>query len=205
MNQLAMVVEFTGLCDFPDVAYIATHLGEFEINPLVHNDEEYGKFLVTESGLFDVDELLLPHINYASFAADKRVGTLVTSGYVEEGFVGAIRPIEEYGQYKGEFAEPLEIDYDCFEKFCLYSPLTANLMVEDVDEGNLYPSDLTQYAEAIAEAIAREECVGEETRGLMHYFDESREVAAKVMSAHPKVAEIMGNCMVFWNVKSVSL
>lgn len=30
MNQLAMVVEFTGLCDFPDVAYIATHLGEFE-------------------------------------------------------------------------------------------------------------------------------------------------------------------------------
>ena len=172
--------------------YIATHLGEFEINPLVHNDEEYGKFLVTESGLFDVDELLLPHINYASFAADKRVGTLVTSGYVEEGFVGAIRPIEEYGQYKGEFAEPLEIDYDCFEKFCLYSPLTANLMVEDVDEGNLYPSDLTQYAEAIAEAIAREECVGEETRGLMHYFDESREVAAKVMSAHPKVAEING-------------
>lgn len=26
----------------------------------------------------------------------------------------------------------------------------------------------------------------------MHYFDESREVAAKVMSAHPKVAEING-------------
>ncbi len=192
MNQLAMVVEFTGFNDFPGVAYIATHLGEFEINPLVHNDEEYGKFLVTESGLFEVDELLLPHINYASFAADKKEGTLAASGYVEGGFVGAIRPIEEYGQYRGEFADPLEIDYDCFEKFCLYSPLTANLMVEGVDEGNLYRSDLTQYAEAIAEAIAREECVGEETRGLMHYFDESREVAAKVMSAHPKVAEING-------------
>ena len=34
--------------------------------------------------------------------------------------------------------------------------------------------------------------MGEEARGLMHYFDESREVAAKVMSAHPKVAEING-------------
>lgn len=65
MNQLAMVAEFTGFNDFTDVAYIATHLGEFEVNPFVHNDEEYGKFLVTESGLFDVDELLLPHINYA--------------------------------------------------------------------------------------------------------------------------------------------
>ena len=192
MNQLAMVVEFTGLNDFTDVAYIAKNLGEFEINPFVHNDEEYGKFLVTESGLFDVDELLLPHINYASFAADKKAGTLVASGYVEGGFVGATRPIEEYGQYQGEFAEPLELDYDCFEKFCLFSPLTANLMVEGMDEGNLYRSDLTQYAEAIAEAIARESCVEEETRGLMHYFDESRELAVKVMSAHPKVAEING-------------
>ena len=192
MNQLAMVAEFTGFNDFSDVAYIATHLGEFEVNPFVHNDEEYGKFLVTESGLFDVDELLLPHINYASFAADKKEGTLAASGYVEGVFVGATRPIEEYGQYKGEFADPLELDYDCFEKFCLFSPLTANLMVEGVDEGNLYRSDLTQYAEVIAEAIAREDCVGEEARGLMHYFDESREVAAKVMSAHPKVAEING-------------
>lgn len=76
MNQLAMVVEFTGLCDFPDVAYIATHLGEFEINPLVHNDEEYGKFLVTESGLFDVDEILLPHINYASLPLIKELELL---------------------------------------------------------------------------------------------------------------------------------
>lgn len=192
MNQLAMVVEFTGLNDFPDVAYIATHLGEFEINPLVHNDEEYGKFLVTESGLFEVDELLLPHINYASFAADKKQGTLAASGYVEGGFVGAIRPIAEYGQYKGEFADPLEIDYDCLEKFCLYSPLTANLMVEGVEEGNLYRSDLTQYAGEIADAIGREECAGEEVRGLMRYFDESREVAAKVLSAYPKVAEING-------------
>lgn len=36
-----------------------------------------------------------------------------------------------------------------------------------MDEGNLYRSDLTQYAEAIAEAIAMEESVGEETRGLI--------------------------------------
>lgn len=192
MNQLAMVVEFTGFNNFADVTYIAKHLGEFEINPFVHNDEEYGKFLVTESGLFEVDELLLPHINYVAFAADKKEGTLVASGYVENGFVGATRPLEEYGQYMGEFADPLEIDYDCFEKFCLYSPLTANLMVDGMDEGNLYRSDLTQYAEEIAEAIEREECVGEEARGLMHYFDESREVAAKVMSAHPKVAEVNG-------------
>lgn len=192
MKQLAMVVEFTGHASFTEVTSLAKNLGEFEINPFVHNDEEYGRYWITQSGLFDVDELLLPHIDYASFAKDKKDGTLVASGYIEEGFVGATRPLSDYQQYNGEFAEPLELDYDCFEEFCLFSPLIANLMVEGDDAGNLYGSDLTQYKEAITEAIEKEECVGEEVRGLMHYFDKSREVAAKVLSAQPKVTEING-------------
>lgn len=127
MKQLAMVVEFTGFSSPTEVTSLAKLLGEFEVNPFVHNDEEYGKYMVEESGLFDVDELLLPHINYASFAADKRQGTLVTSGYVEDGFVGATRELSEYQQYNGEFADPLEIDESCYETFQLYSPLTAGL------------------------------------------------------------------------------
>ena len=192
MNQLAMVVEFTGLHDFTDVTYIAKHLGEFEVNPFVHNDEEYGKFLVTESGLFDVNELLLPHIDYVGLARDKRQGTLKDSGYVEGGFVGATRPLEEYGQYRGEFADPLEFDEDCFQTFRLFSPLTGQLYVEGENAGNLYRSDLTPYEEEIMEAVRKEEGIGEEARGLMHYFDGSREVAAKVMCATPAVFEING-------------
>lgn len=187
MKQLAMVVEFTGFSSHTEVTSLAKLLGEFEVNPFIHNDEEYGKYMVEESGLFDVDELLLPHINYASFAADKRQGTLVTSGYVEDGFVGATRELSEYQQYNGEFADPLEIDESCYETFRLYSPLTAGFYEEGFEQGKLYRSDLTPYAEEIAEAIEKEYCVGEEPRGLMHYFDRSPAVAAKVMSAHPKV------------------
>lgn len=192
LKQLAAAVQFTGLINFSDVAYIATHLNEFEINPTVHNDEEYGKYLITESGLFEVDELLLPHINYAAFGADKKAGTFEVSGYVDDGFVGVTRPIEEYSQYKGEFADPLEITEEGLEKFCLFSPLIANLNMRGIAEGELYGSDLVQYLEIIEEAIEREECEGEEVRGLMHYFDESKEVAAKVVSAHPKVADVDG-------------
>ena len=192
LKQLAAAVQFTGLINFSNVAYIATHLNEFEINPTVHNDEEYGKYLITESGLFEVDELLLPHINYAAFGADKKAGTFEVSGYVDDGFVGVTRPIEEYSQYKGEFADPLEITEESLEKFCLFSPLIANLNMRGIAEGELYGSDLVQYLEIIEEAIEREKCEGEEARGLMHYFDESREVAAKVVSAHPKVADVDG-------------
>ena len=192
LKQLATAVQFTGLINFSNVAYIATHLNEFEINPTVHNDEEYGKYLITESGLFEVDELLLPHINYAAFGADKKAGTFEVSGYVDDRFVGVTRPIEEYSQYKGEFADPLEITEEGLEKFCLFSPLIANLNMRGIAEGELYGSDLVQYLEIIEEAIERENCEGEEARGLMHYFDESREVAAKVVSAHPKVADVDG-------------
>ena len=151
LKQLATAVQFTGLINFSNVAYIATHLNEFEINPTVHNDEEYGKYLITESGLFEVDELLLPHINYAAFGADKKAGTFEVSGYVDDGFVGVTRPIEEYSQYKGEFADPLEITEEGLEKFCLFSPLIANLNMRGIAEGELYGSDLVQYLEIIEE------------------------------------------------------
>jgi len=106
--------------------------------------------------------------------------------------VGATRELSEYQQYNGEFADPLEIDESCYETFQLYSPLTAGLYEEGFEQGKLYRSDLTPYAEEIAETIEKEYCVGEEPRGLMHYFDRSPAVAAKVMSAQPKVEIVDG-------------
>ena len=41
MKQLAMVVEFTGFSSHTEVTSLAKLLGEFEVNPFVHNDEEY--------------------------------------------------------------------------------------------------------------------------------------------------------------------
>lgn len=192
MKQLSMAVEFVGVKDFTDMTYIARTLSEFEIHPGIHSDEEYGKYLVSDEGLFDVDDLLLPHIDYAGLVRDKRQGTLTDSGYVSEGFVGANRDIHEYMEYEGEFADPLEIDEDCFQTFRLFSPLTGQLYVDGEDAGNLYRSDLTPYEEEIMEAIRNEECIGEEARGLMHYFDESREVAGKVLRATPAVQVLNG-------------
>ena len=51
MKQLAMVVEFAGFSSPTEVTRLAKLLGEFEVNPFVHNDEEYGKYMVEESGL----------------------------------------------------------------------------------------------------------------------------------------------------------
>lgn len=108
MDRLAMAAGFVGTSEFTDITYIAKHLDEFEIHPQIHTDKEYGEFLVKEAGMFEVDELLLPHIDYAGVARDKRQATMADSGFIPEGFVGTQRAIHEYQEYQGEFADLLE-------------------------------------------------------------------------------------------------
>lgn len=67
------------------------------------------------------------------------------------------------------------------------------MMYQDGEEQEtLYRSELADYEEQIQKAILKERHVEEEPRGLMHYFDGNRQVAAKVISAFPKVQNIRG-------------
>ena len=186
MDRLAMAAGFVGTSEFTDITYIAKHLDEFEIHPQIHTDKEYGEFLVKEAGMFEVDELLLPHIDYAGVARDKRQATMA------EGFVGTQRAIHEYQEYQGEFADLLEKNGIPCETFCLYSSLAGMMYQDGEEQETLYRSELADYEEQIQKAILKERHVEEEPRGLMHYFDGNRQVAAKVISAFPRVQNIRG-------------
>lgn len=192
MDRLAMAAGFVGTSEFTDITYIAKHLDEFEIHPQIHTDKEYGEFLVKEAGMFEIDELLLPHIDYAGVARDKRQATMADSGFIPEGFVGTQREIHEYQEYQGEFADPLEKSGIPCETFCLYSSLAGMMYPGGEEQETLYRSELADYEEEIKKAILKERHVEEEPRGLMHYFDGNRQVAAKVISAFPKVQNIRG-------------
>ena len=192
MDRLAMAAGFVGTSEFTDITYIAKHLDEFEIHPQIHTDKEYGEFLVKEAGMFEVDELLLPHIDYAGVARDKRQAAMTDSGFISEGFVGTQRAIHEYQEYQGEFADPLEKNGIPCETFCLYNSLIGMMYQNGEEQETLYRSELADYEEQIQKAILKERHVEEEPRGLMHYFDGNRQVAAKVISAFPKVQNIRG-------------
>lgn len=189
MDRLAMAAGFVGTGEFTDITYIAKHLDEFEIHPQIHTDKEYGEFLVKEAGMFEIDELLLPHIDYAGVARDKRQATMADSGFIPEGFVGTQREIHEY---QGEFADPLEKSGIPCETFCLYSSLAGMMYPGGEEQETLYRSELADYEEQIQKAILKAKHVEAEPRGLMHYFDGNRQVAAKVISAFPKVQNIRG-------------
>ena len=192
MDRLAMAARFVGTSKFTDITYIAKHLDEFEIHPQIHTDKEYGEFLVKEAGMFEVDELLLPHIDYAGVARDKRQATMADSGFIPEGFVGTQRAIHEYQEYQGEFADLLEKNGIPCETFCLYSSLAGMMYQDGEEQETLYRSELADYEEQIQKAILKERHVEEEPRGLMHYFDGNRQMVAKVISAFPRVQNIRG-------------
>ena len=192
MDRLAMAAGFVGTGEFTDITYIAKHLDEFEIHPQIHTDKEYGEFLVKEAGMFEIDELLLPHIDYAGVARDKRQATMADSGFIPEGFVGTQREIHEYQEYQGEFADPLEKSGIPCETFCLYSSLAGMMYPGGEGQETLYRSELADYEEQIQKAILKAKHVEAEPRGLMHYFDGNRQVAAKVISAFPRVQNIRG-------------
>lgn len=193
MDRLSLAVAFIGTEDYSDRVYIAKNLDDFEIVPNVHNDEEYGRFVVVESGLFDVDELIQPHIDYAAFAKDKRSAMFADSEYVDGGFIGTPKSWLEYlDQYHGEYRNPLEFSLDDCETFYLYSPLHGTLTSGgeySEQEDDLYRYDLTPFEPDITEAIEKYDCIGEEPRGLMHYFSGSLSVADKVVTAKPMVME----------------
>lgn len=192
MDRLAMAAGFVGTSEFTDITYIAKNLDEFEIHPQIHTDKEYGEFLVKEAGIFEIDELLQPYIDYAGVARDKRQAAMTDSGFIPEGFVGTQRAIHEYQEYQGEFADPLEKNGIPCETFCLYNSLIGMMYQNGEEQETLYRSELADYEEQIQKAILKERHVEEEPRGLMHYFDGNRQVAAKVISAFPKVQNIRG-------------
>ena len=192
MDQLAMAAGFVGTSEFTDITYIAKNLDEFEIHPQIHTDKEYGEFLVKEAGIFEIDELLLPYIDYAGVARDKRQAAMADSGFIPEGFVGTQRAIHEYQEYQGEFADPLEKSGIPCETFCLYSSLAGMMYPGGEEQETLYRSELADYEEQIQKAILKAKHVEAEPRGLMHYFDGNRQMVAKVISAFPRVQNIRG-------------
>lgn len=190
-KNLSMVAEYAGIDKVTDLTYIAMKLNDFEVIPEISNDKEYGKYLVVDSGLFNVDDLILPHIDYAAFAMEKRMSTFESSGYVRGGFVGASKDIQMYLKYTGAFADLLEFDEKYYRDFFLYSPLTAVLYIDDCEEENLYGSELIQYQSEIEKAIANY-CFDDSIRGLMFYYARNQELAEKVITANPAVREIGG-------------
>lgn len=92
------------------VRQLAENLELFDFAPGVHTPEEYGKYMIQDSGHFDYDENLEPFYDYA--------------GYGEQ------RLAEEYGEFS-------EHGYTAYKGFVSLEELMAGVQSEGFQMGGL--------------------------------------------------------------------
>ena len=84
-EKLAAVIAWAKPTGARQVANLAESLELFDFAPKVRNAEEYGKYMIQESGHFEFDENLEDYYNYEAYGRDQMAsesGTFTHRGYV---------------------------------------------------------------------------------------------------------------------------
>ncbi|WMI82400.1 antirestriction protein ArdA [Anaerotignum sp. MB30-C6] len=184
-----------------DLKALLDSMYEFELLPNIHNAEEYGKYIICDSGHFEYDENIEAYIDFKAYGQQKIAnenGTFSDKGYIL------------YHGYNGELAQVLwehlgiGIPKQDFQELKLYMPLRGSTYYDENDYGDLCqvdykidvcPDELAEYKDEILQAIERNALPEETKRGLMRYYCDQDSVNAKVNKYDFSVEEVNGQLM----------
>lgn len=179
---------------------------EFEIFRGIHSAEDYGRYMIIDSGHFEYDENLEEYIDFEKYG-NHRVkwenGAFTDQGYIL------------YQGYNMELAEMLseigiELEPQETQPLKLYMPIRATTYYDENEYGDLYqvdfeieiyPEELAEYEEEILEAIKNNSLPEEKERGLMKYYGEQDSVNAKVKHYDFSVENVNGKLMGIVNLE----
>ncbi|MCQ4935962.1 antirestriction protein ArdA [Anaerotignum propionicum] len=195
------LMEFVQSDNQKDLKTLLDSMYEFELFPNIHTAEEYGKYIICESGHFDYDENLEEYIDFERYGKQKIASE--NGAFTEKGYV-------LYHGYNGELAQVLwehfgiEIPKQDFQELKLYMPLCGTTYYDENDYGDLYqvdyridvcPDELAEYKDEILQAIERNALPEETKRGLMRCYCDQDSVNAKVKRYDFSVEEVNGQLM----------
>jgi hypothetical protein len=198
LSELAAFVKITKA---EELKTLAGCMYEFESFPDIHTPEQYGRYMICESGRFEYDENLENYIDFKSYGQDKisrETGAFTSKGYLlYHGYDLEMQGIlnKNIGLKIKELHEPQELK--------LYMPLRAVTYQDENDYGDLYQVDyeidvyseeLSSYEDEIRTAIINHR-LDDEKRGMMDYYDEPDTVNAKVQKYLFDVEVIDGELM----------
>ncbi|WMJ77050.1 MULTISPECIES: antirestriction protein ArdA [unclassified Sedimentibacter] len=198
LSELAAFVKIT---KGEELKTLAGCMYEFESFPDIHTLEQYGRYMICESGRFEYDKNLEDYIDFKSYGQDKisrETGAFTSKGYLlYHGYDLEMQGIlnKNIGLKIKELHEPQELK--------LYMPLRAVTYQDENDYGDLYQVDyeidvyseeLSSYEDEIRTAIINHR-LDDEKRGMMDYYDQPDTVNAKVQKYLFDVEVIDGELM----------
>lgn len=202
LRALSDLAAFAKIESREQLSRLMNCMHEFETFPGIHSAEEYGKYMICESGHFEYDENLEGYIDFAAYGRDKigrETGVFTDKGYLlYHGYNQEMQPIlgKTIGLQVKEIPEPQELK--------LYMPLKAMTYHDENDYGDLYqadfeievyPDELASYKDEIRCAMEKRMFDGEAERGLMKYYSHADTVNAKVRKYVFDVEEVGGKLM----------
>ena len=110
IKKLGAVVEYAKPETAAQVRQLAENLEQFDYAPGVQNVEEYGRYMIQESGRFEYDENLRDFYDYARYGLERmnsEEGRVVKSGYVS---YNGVLTLEEL--MMGDLAEQHQAEFD---------------------------------------------------------------------------------------------
>lgn len=184
-----------------DLKSLLDRMYEFELFPNIHTAEEYGKYIICESGHFEYDENLEQYIDFEHYGQQKIANE--NGAFTEKGYVLYHGYNEELTQVLWEHLG-IEIPRQDFQELKLYMPLRGTTYYDENDYGDLYqvdykidvyPNDLAEYKNEILQAIEKNALPEETECGLMRYYCDQDSVNAKVKRYDFSVEEVNGQLM----------
>lgn len=172
---------------------------EFELFDGIHTAEDYGRYMIIDSGHFEYDENLEEYFDFEKYGSHRlkwENGAFTDQGYIL------------YHGYNMELSEMLseigiELEPQESQTLKLYMPLRATTYYDENDYGELYqvdceievyPEELAEYEDEILEAITNNS-LPEEECGLMKYYGDNDSVNAKVKRYDFSVENVRGKLM----------
>ncbi|WP_206458335.1 antirestriction protein ArdA [Anaerovorax sp. IOR16] len=195
------LMEFVKPHDQKDLKALLDSMYEFELFPNIHTAEEYGKYIICDSGHFEYDENLEEYIDFKAYGRQKIANE--NGAFTEKGYI-------LYHGYNSELAQVLsehlgiEIPKQDLQELKLYMPLRATTYYDENNYGDLYqvdfeievyPDELAEYKDEIMQAIEKNALPEETERGLMKYYSEQDSINAKVKRYDFSVEEVNGQLM----------
>lgn len=184
--SLSDLAAFAKITNAEELKTLAGCMYEFESFPDIYTPEQYGRYMICESGRFEYDKNLEDYIDFKSYGQDKisrETGAFTSNGYLlYHGYNMEMQSVlnKNIGLKIKELQEPQELR--------LYMPLKAVTYQDENDYGDLYqvdyeidvyPEELAEFEDEIRTAVINHR-LDSEKRGMMDYYDEPDTVNAKV-------------------------
>lgn len=185
-----------------EIEALLDHMYEFQMFDGIRSAEEYGRFMICDSGHFKYDENLEDYIDFKRYGEQRmnnECGAMTHNGYIT--YYGSSMKLQDV------LLENLGMtirNTDRVHQMKLYMPLKAvtydvendyGYMEKSYDSEEISSHELTKYEEEILKAIEKRRLPGEEQRGMMKYYRECDSLNAKVSKYEFTVEEVGGKLM----------